>query len=295
MTLRIRMLILTIVLMVLSPTFPVAAGGHGGQHCGKKNCRAVMFLQGCGDIEVNFAGSGATDLQSGPSGELIPRRSFQWEETLLFTKHEAVGEILVSLNPRKASTGEMIPIGRRSFFPAKAVNRFFFIIEVPSFGVRLFNKKPLINSATVSSFPPFGSAYVMNEPVEFYNLDDPSGPVLLIIQQSQVTITPEQGLRCSLAVASQGPGTQIRFRGSVSNLTPERRIDLVWYVTSREGVLSGHTPSHSMATVGVTPLQFEVVSNYTGDHQTGVFDLYAASFNGGHRWCTSSVKIRKPL
>jgi hypothetical protein len=292
--LRVLTSLAPILLFHLLVILPALAGGHGGQHCGKKNCLSTITIAEVGSFELNLGGSGATDLLTDSSGKVIPRESFHWVETLLFSRHEALGDVLVSLNPQMISTGELVPATPDAFFPASAVNHFFFIMELPDLDLRLFNKEPLTNSATIDDFPPFGSAYVMNQPVPFFNVDDPTGPPVVTIEASEVAISPEEGLECVISSITAAPDDRIRFGGTISNLTPEEDVDLVWYVTSREGVLSGHQPFYSIATVGGAPLAIDVVSEFSGDHATGVFELYSASLAGGHRWCFDSVEVANP-
>jgi len=278
-------------------------GGHGGQHCGKKNCIAIVvpvfppFMK----WKLLFAGSGAAEFINGEEKSaafpFVPKpgethKKMVWEEVLFYSKSPFLGDILVTLNRDYESTGlieSLSPTGE-PFFPAKATNTFFFKMKIPRFGLTLINKKPLKNTTTIQDWPPYGQTYVQVEPTAFRTSE---GRVTFItLKESKVRIDAENGLKNSIELISRGPGKKLRFRGSISNLTPDHSVNLVWYVTSQRGLLAGHKPSYGFQQVGRQPLSFEFESNFVEEAPSAVMELYAASTKDEHKWCYASTTVK---
>lgn len=109
----------------------------------------------------------------------LTRRRLNWNHALYFAYHPEIGLIRIRYNPDLQSytyleshADEKI-ISETGFFPARGQNNLYFIIEMMNLGVSCFNKKPMIQSYENTYFPPYSTPLTIDEPVEFFNTENP--------------------------------------------------------------------------------------------------------------------------
>lgn len=84
----------------------------------------------------------------------------------------------------------------RFFFPARQNMNFNINVTASRFsGVTLVNKATIaMQNPSLSTFPPVGAPYQPPGPVELVDINNPSGPVIVVINNFQATVSHRKGL-----------------------------------------------------------------------------------------------------
>jgi len=119
----------------------------------------------------------------------LSERAVSYETGRYYAYDPVVGLMTITYNPNETSETILTSLSPPStpaqpFFPASAVSRFFFLIEIPGMGVTVFNKLPMVFTTPSTGWPPFGTMLQMDAPVDFYRVDDPNAFFMTIQNQA---------------------------------------------------------------------------------------------------------------
>ena len=103
--------------------------------------------------------------------------------------------IKVFKNPNQLSTGTIISKTVNSAYPATQTVNLFVVVEAN--GMTLINKEPVIFKGEINQWPPHGSRYYQQKPVDFYMADEqlePQGEAIMQFTGSEIQLFDHGGL-----------------------------------------------------------------------------------------------------
>ncbi|MCZ6862633.1 MAG: hypothetical protein O7I42_20570 [Alphaproteobacteria bacterium] len=103
------------------------------------------------------------------------KRQIRWRHALYFAHDPTMGNMRIHYNPDHQSLTELNSKGENpdGFFPASGRNDLFFVIEMLDLGYKCFNKIPMVQSYDYTDWPPYSTTLSIDEPVDFYNWENP--------------------------------------------------------------------------------------------------------------------------
>lgn len=173
---------------------------------------------------------------------VIPRslgeRALVYDHGMYFAFNPSVGLMRITYNPEQISETVLRSLNPPStpsdpFFPASAESRFFFIIEMMSSGVSVFNKEPMVFTAPSTTWPPFQTSVNMAAPVVFYLVSAPNTPFMTINNQFMyIYPTTELSIQSeAFSISALGILTSTwRIRNTTSN-----PADVRWFLLGNKG------------------------------------------------------------
>jgi len=146
---------------------------------------------GTGDIGPGGPGGGGSfDFGAGGSGlgdVDLPSGTLTWSQFDMLGNSPQFGKFNVTLSPDSASVGSIVPNGNGSF--TSTIN-FFFRIDTDSSGVLTSNTPVVLQSSSITSFPPKTLYTMVGPSVDFYAVGDGSQTRVFTINQASVHVAP---------------------------------------------------------------------------------------------------------
>jgi hypothetical protein len=190
---------------------------------GGSACAARWELAAAREINVR--------VRAGLTANVIPRsltqREVSWRHALYFAQDKEIGFMRLSYHPgfqskivMSSSRGD-VEAKTNGFFPASARNSLHFKIEFLDMGYTAFNPKPMTQTIKESSWPPYKVPVLeIDEPVEFYDIEQPDRLVMTLINQtmSLYDYTSLQVDNLSFSVDREG---LLRSRWRITNQSDE--------------------------------------------------------------------------
>jgi hypothetical protein len=195
----------------------------------------------------------------------------QWQEVFFIGYDPVIGPVQVELQQPGAAgaaistvqaVAESDTIGTRSFFPARNVNRFWFEIQAPRFGVAYRSSGVLENEATITSIPPWKTVYTLrNGPIRFQRtaqrrslLSYVAAPEIQI-EECRVKLMELENIDVDLSFVRR-KGDFVTFQAVVTNKSTEENVGISWIVWPRPE--ETHDQSAGVARIGRQSIDIEI-------------------------------------
>lgn len=145
----------------------------------------------CGGLgQVAGLGNIALALSSPDSSALaqVNGQNIVWLSFEMVQNHPTVGNLRVTLDPGRVSTGHLdLPT-----FPSSSTMNFFWKIESPVIGT-LVSVNPAVLTGVANGIPPIGSVYTLQSPVGFHQVSDPTHQIVFTLLSAQARIPSRTG------------------------------------------------------------------------------------------------------
>jgi hypothetical protein len=171
------------------------------------------------------------------------RREIRWRHALYFAHDPRMGWMRLRPNPdlpsrtlmRSKSHGLVDPA---DFFPVRGRNELYFVMEMLDLGMTWFNKEPMVQSFDGVGWPPYDVPLDIDEPVEFYDVDQP-GELRLTIHKNEMQIYDYQGVEIELLSSNIADDGMLTSRWQIRNQCDEP-IRARWFALGNVELESGH-------------------------------------------------------
>jgi hypothetical protein len=165
----------------------VAADQRAFAAAGGGACGAAGTLAG---MPVNFDLRVRAFMPANVIPLSLSERTIYWQQGLYFAWDQQVGLMRLYNNPdfrSQTTLKSRAQAGGTSFFPASGQNDLYFVLEMLDWGLKCFNKKPMIQAYDSTPWPPYSTALSISEPVEFFSTENPD-LVMITIRRNDMQI-----------------------------------------------------------------------------------------------------------
>jgi hypothetical protein len=189
-----------------------------------------------GYAEASFPTLTQEGIATLTSGQDIP---VSWTSAV-FRGHDFIlGPVIARLDPhntnalpsRSSVISATQPASGTSFFPAVNRNYLSFIISLPRFRLSFRSDQPIVNEATITRIPPYGSVYTLSRPVQFRSPARVAGlfSVSPTVETCSVKLLELENIDIELR-QRPASGPMSDFDVTLTNRTSEENIQVSWMI-----------------------------------------------------------------